>query len=339
MRLTFIAETLDPSYGGIPRYCSEISKIREIDNIINFSDFFPNNNITNKLLNKLYKRKKMLEEVSGKLGGMVHFAQPEIMVRSQVLDGKKVILTVHDLAVFGTSRVTNAYGRVRSIVFKSQFKYAINRADIILVNSSQTKQELMRILGVDDKKVFVTNLGISPKLKPMMVKKNNKIGYFGGFNKRKRVEKLILDFLTSKMRQDHELWLYGNPDGEFRRLVKKYGKKQGVVFKGKVKENDVAKTLSSFKYFVFPTSYEGQGLPILEGIACGVPTFIYSDAIVPEEVKKFPKRITDMDDIRLYDYGALRRHFTKESKRVRKLFSWDKTREETLKAYKLVASQ
>ena len=339
MKITFVAETLDPSTGGIPRYSYEISKIKDINNVIDFSEFFNSKGVTNKVLNRLYKRKKILEKLSGKLGGIVHFGQPEIMVKSDVLDGKKIILTVHDLAVFGTMKVTNAYGRLRGVVFRSQFRHAIKRADLILVDSSQTKRELMDVLRVGEKKVFVITLGVSQNLRPLGKKPKNIIGYFGGFNKRKRVEKLILDFLTSRMKKDHELWLYGTQDGEYAKLVKKYGRNDGIVFKGKVKEEDVIKTLNSFKYFVFPTSYEGLGLPILEGIACGVPTCIYTDAVVPDEVKRFPKRISKLDDIMIYDYKALKRRFLKESKRVKQFFSWERTRNETVKAYKLVSSQ
>ena len=334
MKITLIAETLDPTKGGIPRYNYEISKIKAINNVINFSENAENVSLTAKALNRLYRRRKYFETNSKNIEDVLHFTQPEIMFRSSIFDGKITILTVHDLAVFGTMKVTNLYGKLRSAAFRRQFLFAVNRADFILVNSSQTRDELVKILEIDKNKITVSNFGIEKRLKPIKTEQTNVIGYFGGFNKRKRVDKLIDDYLNSDIRGKIELWLYGNETEEYPKLFKKYGKKKGVKFIGRVPEDKLIEVLNSIRFFVFPTSYEGQGLPILEGIACGTPTFIYEDAVIPAEVKKYLIKISKLDDISRYDYKKLRKEFLKKSKLVKKEFDWGRTRADTLKVYK-----
>ncbi len=337
MEVTLISETLDPSKGGIPRYNYEISKIKEIKNVVDFSKSLSNEGLSNKLLNKLYRRKKVLEKNADKLGKVLHFTQPEVMVKTKELSKRKVILTVHDLAVFGTMKVKGVYGTARGISFRKQFKFAVERADTIMVNSTQTRDELINILKTDPGKIIVDNLGIEEKFKPLESKKEGIIGYFGGFNRRKRVEKLIEDFIASSLNAKLKLVIFGNNE-DYPLLKKKYEKFGSVIFKEKIPEEEIVKVINGFDYFVYPTSYEGFGLPLLECIACGIPSFIYKDAVIPEEVKKYAVEIDKLDDIITKDYKELQKDFAEKAKKVKEEFSWDKCRAILIEEYKKLLS-
>lgn len=337
MEVTLIAETLDPSKGGIPRYNYEISKIKDIKNVVDFSKSLSNDRLSNKLLNKLYRRKNVLERNADKLGKVLHFTQPEVMVKTKELRKRKVILTVHDLAVFGTMKVKGVYGSLRGMSFRKQFKFAVERADTIMVNSTQTRDELINILKADAGKIVVDNLGIEEKFKPLEVKKEGIIGYFGGFNRRKRVDKLIDDFIASSLNAKLKLVIFGNNE-DYPMLKKKYEKFGSVIFKDKIPEEDIVKVINGFDYFVYPTSYEGFGLPLLECVACGIPSFIYKDAVIPEEVKKYAIEIDKLDDIITKDYKELEKEFTEKAKKVKEEFSWDKCRETLIAEYKKLLS-
>lgn len=337
MEVILIAETLDPSKGGIPRYNYEMSKIKEIKNVVDFSKSLSNEGLSNKLLNKLYRRKNILEKNADKLGKVLHFTQPEVMVKTSELRKRKVILTVHDLAVFGTMKVKGVYGSLRGISFRKQFKFAVERADTIMVNSTQTRDELINILKTDPGKIVVDNHGIEEKFKPLEVKKEGIIGYFGGFNRRKRVDKLIDDFIASSLNAKLKLVIFGNNE-DYPMLKKKYEKFGSVIFKDKIPEEDIIKVINGFDYFVYPTSYEGFGLPLLECIACGIPSFIYKDAVIPEEVKKYAIEIDKMDDIVTKDYKELQKEFMEKAKKVKEEFSWDKCREMLIAEYKKLLS-
>ncbi len=335
MDVTLIAETLDPSKGGIPRYNYELSKIKEIKNVIDFSKSLSNDGIVNKTLNKLYRRRKIIERNSEKLGKVLHFTQPEVMVKTRELMGRKTVLTVHDLAVFGTMKVKGVYGSLRGLSFRSQFRFAAKRADLIMTNSTQTKDELINILKTNPAKIVVDNLGIEEKFKPLDVKKDGVIGYFGGFNRRKRVDKLIEDFIASAIGTKLKLVIYGSGKTEdYPLLKKKYEKFGSVIFKDKIPEEELVKTINAFDYFVYPTSYEGFGLPLLECVACGVPSFLYKDAVIPEEVRKYAIEIEKLDDITNKDYAELKKTFLEKSKKVKEEFSWEKHRTILLEEYK-----
>ncbi len=337
MEVTLIAETLDPSKGGIPRYNYEISKIKDIKNVVDFSKSLSNDRLSNKLLNKLYRRKNVLERNADKLGKVLHFTQPEVMVKTKELRKRKVILTVHDLAVFGTMKVKGIYGSLRGMSFRKQFKFAVERADTLMVNSTQTRDELINILKADAGKIVVDNLGIEEKFKPLEAKKEGIIGYFGGFNRRKRVDKLIDDFIASSLNAKLKLVIFGNNE-DYPMLKKKYEKFGSVIFKDKIPEEDIVKVINGFDYFVYPTSYEGFGLPLLECVACGIPSFIYKDAVIPEEVKKYAIEIDKLDDIITKDYKELEKEFTEKAKKVKEEFSWDKCRETLIAEYKKLLS-
>jgi glycosyltransferase involved in cell wall biosynthesis len=324
---------LDPSKGGIPRYNYEISKIKDIKNVVDFSKSLSNDRLSNKLLNKLYRRKNVLERNADKLGKVLHFTQPEVMVKTKELRKRKVILTVHDLAVFGTMNIKEVYVRIKSILPRKQFKFAVERADTIMVNSTQTRDELINILKADAGKIVVDNLGIEEKFKPLEVKKEGIIGYFGGFNRRKRVDKLIEDFIASSLNAKLKLVIFGNNE-DYPLLKKKYEKFGSIIFKDKIPEEDLVKVINGFDYFVYPTSYEGFGLPLLECVACGIPSFIYKDAVIPEEVKKYAIEIDKLDDIITKDYKELQKEFTEKAKKVKEEFSWDKCREILVTEYK-----
>ena len=255
------------------------------------------------------------------------------MVKTKELRKRKVILTVHDLAVFGTMKVKGVYGSLRGMSFRKQFKFAVERADTIMVNSTQTRDELINILKADAGKIVVDNLGIEEKFKPLEVKKEGIIGYFGGFNRRKRVDKLIDDFIASSLNAKLKLVIFGNNE-DYPILKKKYEKFGSIIFKDKIPEEDIVKVINGFDYFVYPTSYEGFGLPLLECIACGIPSFVYKDAVIPEEVKKYAIEIDKLDDIITKDYKELQKEFTEKAKKAKEEFSWDKCRGTLLEEYK-----
>ncbi len=338
MDVSLIVESLDPKLGGIPRYNYELSKLKIYKSIINFSDYIENKTILQKIINKTYKRANILKQNKEKLGTLLHFTQPEIFGNLEGMDKHRIILTVHDLAVFGRMKKNNLYTKIRNSLFRKQFKKAIERADLILTNSTQTSNELMETLGVDKEKIITLNHGISSKLKPLKVKTGNIIGYFGGFNVRKRVDKALEEFTKSNLYDRYKFYVYGNPNGEFNRIKGRFSKYENIEFRGPVKEGDMSKVLNSFKYFIFPTSYEGLGLPILEGIACGVPTFIYRDAVVPDEVKRYPIIIDKIEDIEKFDYKKLKQEFLSKSKLVKRQFSWDRHRRELIKIYDKILS-
>ncbi len=332
MEVTLIAETLDPSKGGIPRYNYEISKIKEIKNVVDFSKSLSNEGLSNKLLNKLYRRKNVLEKNADKLGKVLHFTQPEVMIKTKELKKRKVILTVHDLAPLKTIDLIN--DKEYNILYKKNFIASIKRADKIIVNSTQTRDELVDMLGITPEKILINTLGVSDKFKKIETKKEGIIGYFGSMSNRKRINKLIEDFIASTLNANFKLVIYGDGSKNNLLLKKRYEKFGGVIFKENIKEEELVKVINSFNYFFYPTVYEGFGLSLIEAIACGVPSIIYKDAIIPQEVRKYALEVEKIEEITKYDNIEMEKDFADKSNKIKKEFTWENNKNNLVSEYK-----
>ena len=335
MEVTLIAETLDPSRGGIPRYNYEISKIKNIKNVIDFSRTFKSGRVLDGWLNYSYKRKRVIERNSDRLGKILHFTQPESFVETKETNKKKIIITVHDLGLFKTKNFINqAYSEGFNLFSKKKFITAIERSDKIIVNSTQTRDELVDILGVTPERILLNPLGVDNKFKKIETKKEGIIGYFGSMTKRKRVDKLIEDFIASAINAKFKLVIYGDGSKNNLLLKKKYEKFGSVIFKESIKEEELVKVINSFDYFFYPTLYEGFGLSLVECIACGVPSFIYKDTIIPEEVRKYALEVESIDGIENYERTKIEKDFAERSNKIKKEFSWENNKDNLVAEYK-----
>jgi len=116
----------------------------------------------------------------------------------------------------------------------------------------------------------------------------NVIGYLGSLSPRKRVLRL-LDLADYIKRYGHKYKVEVWGEGELYNLMEEQIKINDlgdvITLKGHAPEKDKEKIYNSFGYFFFPTEKEGFGLPGHEAVSCGVPTFIYRDAVIAQEVK------------------------------------------------------
>lgn len=198
-------------------------------------------------------------------------------------------LVIPILNMFGANTIVTFYDLTRiwekkETFDKKYFKfiYAVaSKAKKIHCISSDTKRDLLKFFSTNAKiKVIPVNYRDFYPLKKNKIK--NIIGYVGALNMRKRPEKFLeiaKEISEQKFNYKIILWGKGKERGN---LEKKY---PFLELKGFAPEKDLNKIYNSFDFFIFPTSYEGLGLPIIEASMCGVPTFIYSDAKIPNEVK------------------------------------------------------
>ncbi|MCW1295711.1 MAG: glycosyltransferase [Candidatus Parvarchaeota archaeon] len=334
MEVTLIAESLDPSKGSASRYGYELSKVKEIKNVVDFSRSLKTSGFLDDWLNKGYRRKKIIERNSANLGKLLHFTQPESFIETRELDKKKIMLTVHDLAPFKTKDFLNQNSAKERVSDKKRFIAAIKMADRIITDSTQTRDEIVDLIGITPEKIAINPLGISDKFKKIDAKKAGIIGYFGSMSNRKRVDKLIEDFIASGISAKFKLVVYGDGSKNNLSLKNKYEKFGSVIFKESIKEEELVKVINSFDYFFYPTLYEGFGLSLAECVACGVPSFIYKDAIIPQEVRKYALEVEKIDDIEKYDKVEIEKDFADKSNKIKKEFTWENNIDNLLKEYK-----
>ncbi|NIR12777.1 MAG: glycosyltransferase family 4 protein, partial [Desulfobacterales bacterium] len=161
----------------------------------------------------------------------------------------------------------------------------MNCYDKILVDSENTKRDLGMHLGVPKEMITVTLLGRDDRFMRIdEISKNQRVRekynlpesyllFTGTLEPRKNINRLLEAYARCQARESLKLvitgkkgWLYA----EIFETVKRLNLKERVVFTGFADDDDLPSIYSMAKVFVYPSLYEGFGLPVLEAMACGV---------------------------------------------------------------------
>jgi len=340
LRVLLVAPSLNPvTYKGLGRYCKElyeglqryvdvelIVKPTEEDKVVSTHTQIPFRILT--------KDRR----------DIVHALSPEMGIYTPLLSLKSVT-TFHDLIPIVAFREMDFRSPFLTASYTRLTWQVAARASRIIVNSTQTAKELVRVLGVDRRKIRVVPLGVGKGFKPKPQSARNRpltIGFFGNYTYRKRVNLALEAFKLIQTRKDANLILAGGKIRTFyqrhfnmRELVKGISK---VKTLDHIPESELAALYNSFDVMLFPSSYEGFGLPILEAQKCGVPVLILSDAKIPPEVTKKCVVCADANDMAVKTLALLedprkRLRISNAGIEYASQFTWKKTVKQTLEVY------
>jgi glycosyltransferase involved in cell wall biosynthesis len=282
------------------------------------------------------------------LGEMVHYTNQHFGNIS-ICAGLPFVVTVHDLEricfPFSTQEPEEEAGLKKDAI-------AIQKAEHIIAISENTKKDLIRYLKIPEEKITVVYNGVDheifrPNLQP--VSPFPYILYVGSERSRKNLERLLEAFALLKKSSDFtelKLIKVGSPgrSDTFRqttlRKIKELGLEGEVVFINYVSDDLLSAYYSSARALVYPSLYEGFGLPVLEAMACGCPVITSNVSSLPEIAGQaaFLVNPYDIRDIcgaiaRLLTDPRLRSELVTKGKERSEIFSWAKTAEETLNIY------
>ncbi|MBN1593226.1 MAG: glycosyltransferase [Candidatus Coatesbacteria bacterium] len=271
-----------------------------------------------------------------------------------VSGGYKSVVTVHDLVVY-TFPQTNS--KKYFWYMRQMTKIGVQKADLIIALSFHTKEDLIRILKVPESKVRVVYSATNEYLKPVtdpaeIAAAREKFGIDGPYilcvntiEPRKNLPRLLSAYhlLKTEMKLEHKLvvcgmfgWLYGDVFTTIREL----GLEDSIIFTSYVKDEDLPRLYSGADLFVFPSLYEGFGLPALEAMACGAPVITSSSSSLPEIVGDAAIMINpySIDELAEAMFGVLtdkklRDRMRRDGLARASLFSWEKTASHTLSIY------
>ena len=273
----------------------------------------------------------------------------------------KLIVTIHDLILtkHPTERATTLSPflyKIKNIAYKIVIKSAIRRAKKIIAVSNFTKDDIIKQFKVSQEKIAVTYEGVAKDLSNNNLdNKNNILNnynikspyllYVGNAYPHKNLEGLIKIFSQiNKIYPNISLVLVGKDDYFYLR-VKKFAQKlinnkQSIIFPGFVPDDDLALIYKQALAYVFPSLYEGFGLPPLEAMTYGCPVVSSNKSSMPEilgpaalyfnpdnpsEMKAIITRIITEDD--------LRRDLVNKGYNQVKKYSWNKCARETIEIY------
>ena len=284
----------------------------------------------------------------------------------------KFIVTIHDLILtrFPTMRATTRNRFVynlKNLAYRLVLKRAIKKSVQIITISEFTKKDILNKLSVPAEKVVVTYEGVSnlargrdslfvSKIDPLETKIQYHLGdnfllYVGNAYPHKNLEKLLDAFILLKeKRPDYKLVLVGKADYFYNRL-RDYAKSLNlwqkenlnspVVFPGYVPDAQLEVLYKEARAYVFPSLYEGFGLPPLEAMAKGCPVISSDRASLPEVLGSAalyfnPEDTQDfLAKINLVlDDAKLRNEMIDKGLKQVKMYNWWECANNTYKVYK-----
>ncbi len=278
---------------------------------------------------------------------------------SPLFSAVPTVVTVHDLIPL----ILPAYrGSLLVQLYTRLVAAAARRAEAIITVSQASKRDIVRYLHIPPERIHVTYEAAGAAFQPVEEAQLAAIRqkytlperyllYLGGFDQRKNLSTLLRAFaLLVNKQQQARLVIAGQLPGresplfpDPRHLVREVGIEERVIFTGWVPEEDKPALLSGATAFVFPSLYEGFGLPAVEALACGTPVIASNCSSLPEVVgdggifvePTDVEALAEAMEVLLVD-DALRAELRQRALAQAARFSWKQTALETLAVYRKV---
>lgn len=264
------------------------------------------------------------------------------------------ITTIHDLIPYV---MPETVGKGYLKRFIAQMPQIIQNSDMIITVSEFSKKDIIRIFDVEEDRIKVTPLAAASSFSPMdkekakdFIKENygldgDFILYLGGFSPRKNVKSILLAFsrLPAHLIKKYTVLILGPSKDEHSYLMKlseSLNISERICFTGYVLNEHLPYFYNASSLFVYPSLYEGFGLPPLEAMSCKIPVITSNVSSIPEVVGDSAVLINPFDTEELKDAmeklledEKLREEFSEKGFLRSKEFTWEKTAANTLNVY------
>ncbi len=262
---------------------------------------------------------RLLRRVRPSLAHFVHAIPPRCPCPA--------VLTIQDISF---ARRPELMGRADRLVFRSLVPRAARRAVRVLAISERTKRDLIELYGLPEERVVVTPLGVDPTFGPGDPAPDSYLLFVGAIQPRKdplaaarAAGKLGLRLVVVGPEKDASL------AAELRRA--------GAELRGYVPKDELARLYRGAACLVFPSQYEGFGLPVVEAMASGTPVVAAPDPALQEiagDAAVFAEQgdLAEAVERALADRERLRAAGFERARR----YTWEETARRTLAVYREV---
>ncbi|MGE5581385.1 MAG: glycosyltransferase family 4 protein [Bacillota bacterium] len=287
------------------------------------------------------------------------FHLPQNGFRTPKLSSGKLLVTIHDLIPYFLPEVVRPSFLKR---FTREMPDIVERADHILTVSQLSKKDIGAIFGIPASKISVVYSAPAKNYRPLPANevqnrlaekyglKTPYILYAGGLNPRKNVPELI--YAYSKVHRDlprlQKLVVLGGEGSHLSRLkylVEALNLNGEIIFPGFVDSTDLPFFYNGADLFVYPSLYEGFGLPPIEAMACGTPVITSNVSSIPEIVGEAALQVNPNDTLELaeniftvLENRALREALIQKGLQHSKLFTWEKSAAQILDIYRSIVN-
>lgn len=264
--------------------------------------------------------------------------------------GQRLVVTVHDLAFLIRPEAFPARWR---LMYRAGLRRAVRRADALIAVSRHTAEDLIRRTRVDPAKVYVIPLG--PSLPASGTDVDEALGrlkvsapyvlFNGTLEPRKNLVRLVRAYRRAVRASGlpHALVLAGPMGWRSQPLLRhvEAGGPGRIVLTGHLPAADLDALYRGASAFVYPSLYEGYGLPVLDALARGIPTIVSTASSLPEVAGEAAVPVDPSSEAGLAD--AIERVLTDRglAERLREAglaraasLSWERTARATLDVYR-----
>ena len=292
------------SYGGISRYFYELAtRISLFDNIDveilagSYSNKYLNNNIAYPFVKGFYlphipKTSLFVDYFNYFYSkSLLIFSKPDIIHETYYSHKRlapskyKTVVTIYDMIHEKLSDLLTDNYRLTAAK-----KASVDRADCIISISQSTKNDLVELFNVDPNKISVIHLGYSLQSKSssdLPILKSPYILYVGSRNSYKNFNRLAIAYASKKeIRSNFKLVCFGQQpfsDAEKSALTR-LGLDESSVISMSGDDNVLANLYQNASAFVYPSLYEGFGIPPLEAMSFSCPVICSNTSSIPEVV-------------------------------------------------------
>jgi glycosyltransferase involved in cell wall biosynthesis len=350
---------------GIGTYTSQLIKhLVDIDKMNsyllywwgdNYRDFYRDNvtiHIASKKHRKFFEEQFFPSNLKSQSVDIYHIPQNGIGLPQK--KNCSYISTVHDLIPYV---MPETVGKGYLKRFISAMPQIIQNSDTIITVSEFSKRDIIKIFNIDENKIKVTPLAAEEYFKPIekdraqfYLKCKYNINtefllYLGGFSPRKNVRSILIAYsrIYKKLSKNYKIVILGSANDDHSYLLElcdtlNIGDR--VIFTGYVPYEDLPFFYNASSVFVYPSLYEGFGLPPLEAMSCGVPVITSNVSSIPEVVDNAALQINpfDTEELKLAIEKMLEdpiiwKTYAKLGYERSKQYTWQNTAQKTLQIY------
>jgi alpha-1,3-rhamnosyl/mannosyltransferase len=228
----------------------------------------------------------------------------------------------------------------------------LSRTEAIITISEFSKKEILNLLNVDPAKIYITSLGVdktfTPGKKRMQGLLDRYLLFLGNLEPRKNLPILINAYLSlpKNLRERYPLVVAGAKAWHTNQLEKAllpFNHDEKITLTGYVPQTALPDLYRGASLFIYPSLYEGFGLPVLEAMASGVPVITSNLSSLPEVVGDAGILVDPhcVDNLReailmILNDEEMRNELIAKGLKRAKSFSWEKCAKETLVVYEKV---
>ncbi len=265
------------------------------------------------------------------------------------------VVTIHDLVAF---LQPETIPRKYALYMQWLIGRVVRKATRIISVSHHTKRDLVEVLGVDPRRVAVVHEAAAPEFRPetdpaALEKVRRRYGihkpfffHVGNIEPRKNLVRLVKAYLSLRPRLQGRVQLVlsgqkGWLTGPLFRQLDGLNLADDIIFTGFLPQEDLPLLMSAARAFVFPSLYEGFGLPALEAMSCATPLITSNISSLPEIVGAAGLLVDPLDEgaiaeamWRVFSDDDLHQELSRAGLERTRLFSWERTARQTLAVYR-----